>query len=321
MSPFQDQQTFLNYFQNELWITRTEKFLDKLNIVVPWDTISKKIKSNRLREAWWVWRPRFDTIRMIKILFLQWLYWLSDPEAEDQIKDRNSFQKFLWITKVEDIPDETTICRFRLELTEAWNQESIFIMTQRMLAEMWLNVQKWHMQDGTIIEAPKGKKNSKWENTRDKEASFTKKNGKTYHWYKWHIATSEKGDFIIQTTYTTAKVHDSQATDALMTWDEEWEIYWDSAYGSKKRNEFLEANGFSPQFNEKGVRWTPLTPYQKEQNRIKSWTRARVEHPFATLKTRYWNYRVKYRWIVKNAMHWFLACAIYNFELFARRYT
>jgi len=65
----------------------------------------------------------------------------------------------------------------------------------------------------------------------------------------------------------------------------------------------------------------PLIPYQKEQNRIKSWVRAKVEHPFATIKTRYWNYRVKYRWIVKNAMHWFLSCAIYNFELLARRYS
>ncbi len=171
------------------------------------------------------------------------------------------------------------------------------------------------------IKAPKGKKNKEWKNTRDKEASFTKKNWRTYHWFKWHIETSEKWDFIMNTTYTTAKVHDSQAIDALMTWDEQWDAYWDSAYWSKKRNEFLEANWINPEFNEKWVRWTPLSPYQKEQNRIKSWTRAKVEHPFATLKTRYWNYKVKYRWLVNNAMHWFLSCAIYNFEILARRYT
>ena len=40
MSPFKEQQTFLNYFQNELWITRTEKFLTKLDKVVPWESIS-----------------------------------------------------------------------------------------------------------------------------------------------------------------------------------------------------------------------------------------------------------------------------------------
>lgn len=321
MTPFKDQQTFLNYFQNELWITRTETFLNKLDKVVPWETISKKIKLNRESSEWWVWRPRTEVTRLVKILFLQWLYWLSDPEAEDQIRDRNSFQKFLWIKEVKDIPDETTICRFRNEITSNGTQESIFTMTQFILAEMWFSVEKWYIQDGTIIEAPKWRKNDAGENTRDKEASFTKKNNKTYHWYKWHIQTSEKWGFVMNTTYTTAKVHDSQVSDILMNWEEWWEAYWDSAYLSKDRNEFLEANGIKWEFNEKWVRWKLLTDFQKEQNKIKSITRAKVEHPFATLKTRYWNYKVKYRWIVKNAMHWFLACAIYNFELLARRYV
>ena len=130
MTPFKDQQTFLNYFQNELWTTRTETFLNKLDKVVPWETISKKVISNRKSVEWWVWRPRTEALKLVKILFLQWLYWLSDPEIEDQIRDRNSFQKFLWIKEAKDIPDETTICRFRNELTSSWAQESVFTMTQ-----------------------------------------------------------------------------------------------------------------------------------------------------------------------------------------------
>jgi len=87
MTPFKDQQTFLNYFQNELWVTRTEKFLTKLEKVVPWTSISEKIKQNRTITEWWVGRPRTEVLRLIKILFLQWLYWLSDPEVEDQIRE------------------------------------------------------------------------------------------------------------------------------------------------------------------------------------------------------------------------------------------
>jgi len=75
MSPFKDQLTFLNYFQNELWTTRTEKFLTKLDKVVPRETISKKINMSRKISQWWVWRPKTETIKMVKILFLQWLYW------------------------------------------------------------------------------------------------------------------------------------------------------------------------------------------------------------------------------------------------------
>lgn len=99
-------------------------------------------------------------------------------------------------------------------------------------------------------------------------------------------------------TYTTAKVHDSQQADALMTGDEGGEAYGDSAYGSKRRNGFLaemDGNEITPQFNERGARNKPLSLLQKEQNRIRSQVRAKVEHPFATLKKRYGNYKVRYR--------------------------
>ena len=89
----------------------------------------------------------------------------------------------------------------------------------------------------------------------------------------------------------------------------------------KKKSDFLTEVWIKSEFNERWVRWKELTPYQKEQNKIKSFTRAKVEHPFAVIKGRYWNYKVKYKWIVKNSMHWFLSCAIFNFELLARRYA
>ena len=225
MSPFQDQQTFLNYFQNELWVTRTEKFLSRLEQVIPWNTLVQKIEYSRKENQTWAGRPRTDTLRLIKILFLQWVYSLSDPEAEDQIRDRKSFQVFLKVREVKDIPDETTICRFRNELVLSGIQESIFTLTQNILSEMGFTVKEGCIQDGTIIEAPKWRKKNNGETTRDPDASFTKKNGRNYHGYKGHIETSEKGDFIMNTTYTTASVHDSQASDALMTWEEEWKIY------------------------------------------------------------------------------------------------
>jgi len=57
-------------------------------------------------------------------------------------------------------------------------------------------------------------------------------------------------------------------------------IYGDSAYRSKEREERLVANEFESQIHEKGARGHPLTDEQKASNRIKSKTRARVEHIF-----------------------------------------
>lgn len=320
-----NELSLLNYFQDQFGVTRTEKFLEKIEQVVPWSTLVVRIKSSRYSVEWGVGRPRTEVIRLIKILFLQWLYGLSDPEVEDQIRDRKSFQKFLSVSEISDIPDETTICRFRNELVTQWMQESIFTITQCMLTEMGFTVIKWSIQDGTILEAPKGRKRMSWPkawtSTRDSDAGFTQKNGRTYHGYKGHIETSETGDFVMNTVFSSATVHDSQAQDALML-GEETCIYWDSAYGmSQNKNEWYNELGIQTELHEKGKRNTPLTSFQKERNRIKSQVRAKVEHPFATLKTKYGNYRVRYRWMQKNAMHWFLACALFNFEMLARRYA
>ena len=309
------------FFRSEFGMTRTEKLLMKIDEVVPWEVMEKEILSKRERGYNGVGRPFTNIQKLLKCLFLQGMYNLSDPEVEDQLRDRMSFQKFVGITTEKDIPDETTVCNFRNELVEICYQENIFTKTQFLLHEMGYTVKEGHIQDGTIVEASKGKKNKYGKNTRDKDASFTNKNNQWYHGYKAHIETSKNGDFILNTTFTTASVHDSKQQNALMTGDETCG-YGDSAYGmSNKANEIYELCGMKTEFHEKGVRNAPLTSFQKETNRIKSTIRAKVEHPFAWIKTRYMHKKVRYRGLVKNSFHWFLISAIYNFELLARKYV
>lgn len=53
---------------------------------------------------------------MIKMLILQQLYGLSDPQLELQVADRLSFRVFLGTTEV--IPDYSTVWLFRERLNE-----------------------------------------------------------------------------------------------------------------------------------------------------------------------------------------------------------
>ena len=59
-------------------------------------------------------RPNFDEILMVKLLVLQSMYGLSDPELERLANDRISFLKFLGFP--EKIPDHSTIWFFRERL-------------------------------------------------------------------------------------------------------------------------------------------------------------------------------------------------------------
>ena len=58
-------------------------------------------------------RPACRVGVLLRVMILQHLYGLSDPQAEEQLKDRLSFQKFVQLDTHETVPDETTIGRFR----------------------------------------------------------------------------------------------------------------------------------------------------------------------------------------------------------------
>lgn len=60
------------------------------------------------------------------------------------------------------------------------------------------------------------------------------------------------------------------------------EVFADSAYRSKEKEEVLAQANIKSRVHEKGVRGKPLTQEQKESNRAKSKTRARVEHVFGS---------------------------------------
>jgi transposase, IS5 family len=61
-------------------------------------------------------RSNLDLIVMLKSLFIQQPYSLSDEQLEREIADRISFRVFLGIT--EKVPDSTTMWKFRERLAE-----------------------------------------------------------------------------------------------------------------------------------------------------------------------------------------------------------
>ena len=88
--------------------------LDEMDQLVDWAIVHRKLKRILLTSS--VGRPSYDALKMFKILLLQRLDDLSDPEMEHQLYDRLSFRTFCNFNFSEKLPDETTICRFRTSL-------------------------------------------------------------------------------------------------------------------------------------------------------------------------------------------------------------
>jgi IS5 family transposase len=80
-----------------------------------------------------LWRPVHRGALMLRIMILQHLYGLSDPQAEGQLRDRLSFQKFVGLTAEESIPNETAICRFRERMLACQLHERLLEMLNEQL--------------------------------------------------------------------------------------------------------------------------------------------------------------------------------------------
>ena len=98
-------------------------------------------------------RPACRAGVLLRIMILQHLYGLSDPQVEEQIKDRLSFQRFIQLDTHEAVPDETTICRFRQRLIECHLHEQLLGLLNSQLEAKGYIVKRTTLVDAAIVES------------------------------------------------------------------------------------------------------------------------------------------------------------------------
>jgi len=290
---------------------KTGAFLKKMDEVVPWKEIGDELDGALYDRH--MGRPGFPVHVLVKALFLEMWYGLSDPELEEQILDRVSFQRFLGVRNRKDIPDETTVCRFRGKLSELHAEEELFEVVQSMIDEHGLRVNRGTIVDATIVNAPKGRKHNGGTNTRDKDAGFTKKNGKTFHGYKAHVGSDTKGYFIENVIVTSATTPDNEAFDDL-TKQETKSVFADKAYIDQEKKRDFRKRGVYWGVLDRASRGHKLSTKQWKDNNQNSSVRSRGEHPFAWMKRTMRFQGIRFRGLRRNTFHITLVCAAYNLK-------
>lgn len=292
------QCSFLAFANFNRKTLRCEKFLNEMNNVIPWNKLVNLIKPYYTHHE--VGRKRKHLTMMLKIYFLQNFYNLSDPEMEDAIYDRNSFQKFLEIDMMkETAPDETTILNFRHLLEKHNLPTRMFNKVNRLLEEKGLILKKGTIVDATIINAPSSTKNN--DGIRDTEMKSTKKGNNWYFGMKLHIGVDKDSGLVHTVKATAANIHDSQLMDELRH-GQEREIYGDKGYDSVEKAVEYKNSGINWQVLKKAAPGHKLSKYFEKKNKRLSSIRSKVEKPFQILKCQ-WNFRkTRYKNIYKNEM-------------------
>ena len=257
-------------------------------------------------------RPHWPLVTMLKVIFLQKCFALSDPMAEEMLRDRISFRRFVGLSFDDKTPDHSTISTFRKRLRDKGHGATLFDKTLEVLRSKGLVLNTGTLIDATIIESPLGGKRADGSNSGDPSASKTFKSGRIYHGYCAHVATDRRG-IITDYVYDTASVSEHAHFDHLAR-NETRAVFADSGCRSKDRIERLRNRGVVAGLCHRRVRGQKeLTPEQKRHNRLIAPIRALVEHPFAWIKTRLNNRRCRYRGLARNALDFALSAMACNF--------
>ena len=290
--------------------------LDQLDKAVPWDKLAAPILATYCNTSDAGGRPNVPVVMMLKVMMLQKWFNLGDEAAEGMLRDRISFRRFVGIGVTDEVIDDTTMVCFRKRVREQCLTAVLFDTVVAHLREAGLIVNEGTLVDATIIEAPRGQtREDGVTHTKDPAATFTKKNGRTYHGYKAHIATDGNG-LIVDYRFDTAAPHDSRHADELMSNEPDGgSVFADSAYMDAKRKAALERRGVFCGIIQRRVRGqADLTKEQKEHNKLCSGFRAFVEHPFAWMKKSGSLRRTRYRGMARNALDFALTAITYNFR-------
>jgi IS5 family transposase len=185
---------------------RREEFPDTMDAIILRAAFEEKIapfypKSGRRG------RPPKGIELMLRMYFLQIWYNPSDEAPGKNIYGIYSMRKFMKLDYFkEDVPDATTLLKFR-HLLEKHNLQKELFETQKELMEAKGKIMHGGtIADATIIEAPGSTKNSA--KSRDPEMKSTQKGSQRHFRMKAHIGADAGTGMVHSVEVTAANAHD-----------------------------------------------------------------------------------------------------------------
>jgi len=266
-------------------------------------------------------RPSYPLLTLLRASLLGIWYRLSDVELARALFRDLLFRKFCHLELGGDVPDATTIGRFRQKLVEHDLWEVLLGEVNRQLEAKHIIMTEGRINiiDATPIEAAQSGPGigADGQSKRDPEAGWHVKadsrgNMKSTYGYSIHTGVDEDG-FIHRQTVTPGNTHDSTERDTLLLGDEA-ALYADAAYSSKATRDKLQRFGIDDQVQRKGYRGHPLPDADAVRNKQIAVTRSGGERPFATYKTRYGLARTRLLGLTRNLTFYGLAAIAHNIQ-------
>ena len=297
----ENQLTFADSeYSQKRRLTRKEKFLGRMEKLVPWIQIIDLIEPFYAKAG--NGRRPYPLETMLRIHCLQQWYSLSDESMEDALYETMSMQRFARLSLTSGIPDRTTIMNFRHLLERHQLGRQIFDNINEWLSNAGVITTQGTIVDATIIDAPTSTKNR--QKQRDPEMHSTKKGNQWYFGMKAHIGVDMNNGLTHSLVTTAANAHD--VTQVQLLHGQEEGVMGDAGYlGAEKREEtqgvkaewiISERPGTVKKLRQDPRRNKSAINFEK----MKAKVRAKVEHPFRIIKCQFGFTKTRYKGLAKN---------------------
>jgi IS5 family transposase len=311
-------------FASKKKTTRREKFLARMEEVIPWAKLLAVIEPHYPKGQ--RGRPPIGLERMLRVYFLQQWYALADEALEDALYDSQALRGFARIDLAEaGVPDATTLLKFRRLLETHDLCKGLFTAINTDLAARGLLLCEGTLVDATLIAAPPSTKNQARQ--RDPEMHQTRKGNQWYFGMKAHIGADRDSTLVHTVVVTAANVADVTKTSELLHGQEQ-QVHADAGYaGVEKRAEIVALERkidwqiAGKRGLIKGLAQGAEKEARKALEKTKASVRAFVEHPFHIVKNIFRHRKVRYRGLAKNGHQLYTLFGLANVVIGARTTT
>jgi len=235
----------------------------------------------------------------------------------------------------DEVPDATTICRFRQSLVERKILKRLLDKLNHQLERQGLLVREGAIVDASVVSSARrpikvldvlpedreedsgGAPDVTISYSDDADAAWLRKGNRAYYGYKIHAATDSRDGFVLGGHATPANRSDTEEFVTVL--DEVGarageSIYADKGYSSQLNRYVLQVRGFADGIMYKAARNRELTLAERTANRQVSSVRSKVERAFGTLKRGYGFFRARYLGLAKVELEFLLNAMAFNLK-------
>jgi transposase, IS5 family len=148
-----------------------DHFLRKLADMFPWDNWAQPFKKCFKGEK--EYGPQgYPLSSLLKMTVISFLYGLSDRQTENYVRDNMPARYFVGLGLHQDVPDETTLCRFRGRIIEKRQEKllkELFDKVLRRASQLGIEMGKVQIMDSVHTESSINKNKEDKENEKRKD--------------------------------------------------------------------------------------------------------------------------------------------------------